>query len=99
MLLAICLVCGIKCAIKQPLSERRIVLNFSEKFKPALHTVQYSFMGRTVTFITSILLVGVLHSIVISFIFADAFNNIVDLLLNFIFVCPFDVAENIMELL
>ena len=56
-------------------------------------------MGRTVTFVTGILLVGVLHSIVISFIFADAFNNIVDLLLNFIFVCPFDVADNIMEFL
>ena len=51
-----------------------LCLNFSEKFKPALHTVQYSFMGRTVTFVTGILLVGVLHSIVISFIFAGRFQ-------------------------
>ena len=90
----VCLICRIKSTIKQPLSKGRVVLNFSKQFQSALHTVHDRFMGSTITFITGILLVRELHCIIVLLIPADTFDNIVDLLLDFVFICPLDIAED-----
>ncbi len=56
-------------------------------------------MGSTIAFVSGVLLVRELHRIIVLLISTDAFDNIVDLLLNFIFIRPLDITEDIMEFL